>query len=1045
MGQLKVVRAGAGSGKTFDLCRAIADRVVKGLDPERILATTFTRKAAAELKGRIQDRLLHETSLRPADRLAAAGRLELAVMGTIHSVGHQLLSRYAIQRGLSPRLQILDEAAAGRRLDDLLAQLEPGPWHELGRLTSKLSIRSPQALVLSLLSAKRGNQIEEGDFERQMTDSTERLCQILAPDGMSLLAPGFDQLRAELRRALDQIVGLDDKTKITREAVFRLRRLAAGRQEIWADFAKAASTSAGKRSGADACLAGLREMGAQVRGRSELHHDLRALSRHLITQTLDLGREYQRFKEERGLVDYTDLEVLMLELLEEPSLEESLRSDFDLVMVDEFQDTNPLQLSIFIRLRQIAGESRWVGDPKQAIYGFRGADPALVHAVWDREAEKKRLEYNYRSRRGLVELVGRLFGPVLGDEATLKPRRLDGESGVDRWVLSSKNRWKRRERLDGALAAGVARLKEEGTPLRDVAVLARTNHSARAIGAALQDIGIPCLQALPGLLATRECALALAGLRLVASRDDGLAAATVLHLLGDPDRETPDWLEERLRDLKARSEETRKARSRWSLPWLDDPRLAPLDRIDHRILTPSVVVRQVITALDIEGRLHAWGDAPRRSAHLDALLTLARSYEEEALEPAAAVTLTGLVTYLEELASAKDDVRLPPYGLDAVTVSTYHRAKGLEWPVVVLTGLEFDRVPDLFRPDVSGGEPSTDEPLRGRALRFWPWPFGRQMYGNQTISGTGLKQDALGSREGERASALERAEALRLLYVGFTRARDRLVLAHRKGSCGWLEMLPGVNGLLDPELEPGEHPLEGIEETTFTVRRLANDDADDHRQDAPAEERWLESASPASTPLDDRFQSPSHQPAPEAAAATEVVELCDEDPGAGFEPRSAEADALGNAVHAYLAALPGMSALDRDRREEVARRCLEGFSVGADAIDAPALVASGDRLGAWAARTYPGATWAVEVSVSAPRAAGGQWSGLVDLLLLLPGDEAILIDHKSTVISKAGAEAKAASHAGQLAAYAEALEQQGLSISERWIHFPVSGLMVKVG
>ncbi len=102
MSVLEVVRAGAGSGKTTDLCDTVAAAVGQGLDPARILATTFTRKAAAELKGRIQAKLLESRDVDAMIAHSRADRLELAAIGTVHSVAHQLLVRYAIQLGLSP-------------------------------------------------------------------------------------------------------------------------------------------------------------------------------------------------------------------------------------------------------------------------------------------------------------------------------------------------------------------------------------------------------------------------------------------------------------------------------------------------------------------------------------------------------------------------------------------------------------------------------------------------------------------------------------------------------------------------------------------------------------------------------------------------------------------------------------------------------------------------------------------------------------------------------------------------------------------------------
>src|SRR5262245_3116338 len=119
-GVLEVVRAGAGSGKTTDLCNIVEEAVDNGLDPARILATTFTRKAAVQLKGRVQARLLKSANHDPATAHRRADRLELAAIGTVHSVAHQLITRYAITMGLSPRLTVLDESGSARALHNLL-------------------------------------------------------------------------------------------------------------------------------------------------------------------------------------------------------------------------------------------------------------------------------------------------------------------------------------------------------------------------------------------------------------------------------------------------------------------------------------------------------------------------------------------------------------------------------------------------------------------------------------------------------------------------------------------------------------------------------------------------------------------------------------------------------------------------------------------------------------------------------------------------------------------------------------------------------------
>ena len=120
-GALELIRAGAGSGKTYDLCETVANAVSGGLDPARIMATTFTKKAAAELKGRIQTKLLTGTD-DPETNHRNADRLELAAIGTVHSVAHRVLSRYAVELGLSTRLEVMSEQASQQIISEKLNQ-----------------------------------------------------------------------------------------------------------------------------------------------------------------------------------------------------------------------------------------------------------------------------------------------------------------------------------------------------------------------------------------------------------------------------------------------------------------------------------------------------------------------------------------------------------------------------------------------------------------------------------------------------------------------------------------------------------------------------------------------------------------------------------------------------------------------------------------------------------------------------------------------------------------------------------------------------------
>lgn len=1033
---LELVRAGAGSGKTTDLCRIVDEAVRTGLDPARVLATTFTKKAAAELKGRMQANLLVGTG----DRLAAgrnAERLELAAIGTVHSVAHRLLSRYALELGLSPRLEVVTESASERALGHLLGVLPSAAWQPLTDLAGRLGLDDLPQRILGLLAAKRGNRIADAEFAAQMTASAVRVCELLAPDGASTEEPPIGRLHELGEAALESIGTLVDETQTTDKARQKLRQLKSKNLPLWGSYIEALKITAGKRSGADAMLNPLRNHAADVCRNPRLLADVREFSRLLADETNRLDTEYKRYKSERGLVDFTDLEILLLRLLDDKTLAERLREDFDLVLVDEFQDTNPLQLAIFQRLRRISPRSRWVGDPKQAIYGFRDTDPKLVNDLWNdtSDATREELPHNYRSQRGLVQFVGTVFAPVLGDDARQKPQKPSVPRGLERWVFDTKNQ------TDDAtaLACGIARLKAEGIRFGDIAVLERTNRLLKPIAAALGDLGIPCLLESPGLLATREGTTVLAGLRLVADRSDSLAAATLIHIMGDPEKDTPDWIAERLLALAAAKASDDAS---FCQPWEGDPRLARIGEIDRSLLSPAQIVPQVFEALGLAGLVAKWRDPARRCSNLDSLLRHSREYEESAFEAGEAATLSGLILYLEHLEKEKLDLCYPPQGHNAVTLTTYHSAKGLEWPVVVLSGLDSSRSPDMWSPVVTGGGKTDADPLAGRTLRSWTWPFGKTDGEFQKMrSGSGLEDRALASAEGQERADRDSNENLRLLYVGCTRAKSKLVFAHREDKYAWLAQLPAMDSLLKCSLGDGEHALDGID-TSFVLRLLDSSMAENCRVAATQQQRWLSLSGVANPPeFTPRFHPPSQAP----KAQNVVVAHSEELPGPSFFPAGAEENqyaSIGDAVHAYLAALPSMTSISAAEKGTIAARCLSAFSV--TGIFSPAdVVASGDRFLKWVEHRYPGAQWHAEVVTIGARAAGGRWNGVIDLLLRLADRSVVIIDHKSAPIRREHCLAKAQQFTGQIAAYREVVDTLGETVEATWIHFPMPGVMVE--
>ena len=256
---LEVVRAGAGSGKTTDLCDTVAKAVAAGLDPARILATTFTKRAAAELKGRVQAKLLEDSGHAHADRL------ELAAIGTVHSVAHRLLRRYAVELGLSPRLEVFEQGTE-KVLSDLLATIPAARWDALSQHAERLGVMNLPGQILSLLSAKRGNRIENEVFGTQLAASADRVCELLAPNGAAAEALPVTHLHALAQDALAQIETLDnDTTNETTKAKRTLRRITSSNGGLWASYIDAMAIKAGKKSGAHSVLDPLRLHAGEVR------------------------------------------------------------------------------------------------------------------------------------------------------------------------------------------------------------------------------------------------------------------------------------------------------------------------------------------------------------------------------------------------------------------------------------------------------------------------------------------------------------------------------------------------------------------------------------------------------------------------------------------------------------------------------------------------------------------------------------------------------------------------------------------------------------
>lgn len=1063
-----VVSASAGTGKTYHLTGEVTKALASGdVRPEGVVAITYTKKAAAELESRIR------TDLVRAGRGDLAARVRDGYMGTVHSVCERLLREFALETGHSPFLEPIAEAQRERIFAEALAAVLAGREARIEPIAWRFQLEGwEKGPLRSIVELARENGLDGIALRDAGDRSLAALLAVLPPVAMSE-EKYRDRLEAEAGEADRKLRDLNrsgeaaaERREVVAELVRALRRPGL---PPWASQLKAIG-QAWTRS-EQPIVAPLETVIASHLSCARFRADLEQLTRELFGVAADALDAYAQTKQVARVVDFQDMLALAARLLEDAGVAASLGRKLDLVVVDEFQDTSPMQLAVVSALARIARRSVWVGDRKQAIFGFQGSDPVLMgeamkHALVGREPEF--LSESWRSRPPLVAFTSELFARVLAPygfterevRISAPAARPDPAAMADVPVLECW--WWDGNGEHHAVADGVQRLLADAPPVReketgavrplarrDVAVLARRNDDCRKIAAALAARGIPSRIELADLAKTPEAILVRSAVALVAEPADGVAAMDVSYLGGRGAADPDAWLSARLVEAASdRAERDRAAaggapRPVAVLSFADDTRVKALRSLHERAktLAPVEALDAAVATAGLLELVRTWPDPAQRIANLEALRGAARAYEDFCRVQRCAATVAGLVEHLATLEQQKDaNLQAVPGTEDAVTVSTWHSAKGLEWPVVVLASLGFSRDRDPWNPRVE--RPATFDavrPLAGRWVRFWPWPYGKLSAGLELADRIENGPEAATLREDEAR------ERVRLLYVAFTRARDRLVLAGalRRGAPAVAALDPLRDEAGQPVLQVPFGAADGLAVARAgpmalpcRVRALSGAEVEPIAV-APTPRPWYDGAPPVARPRE--IVNPSSEPL-ETKAPGRIVAVS---PLAGRAALRDGTDmgSLGDAVHAFLAA-------DRwiGDREAVAARLLASCRV-AGAIAPASLVRASDALRAFLDERFPGATWRREWPVRARLGDRGHarlLQGEVDLFLER-ADGFVLVDHKSFPGNDRERDERVVAHAAQLGLYAFVLSRAlRKPLLASFIHLPIRGEIVEV-
>lgn len=774
-----IVNAGAGSGKTTVLtARYLRLLEEGGLSPEQIVAITFTRKAAREMRERIDKSLarLSEGDMRWTE---ARGQLISAPISTIHAFYARILKAFPVEAQIDPSFRVLDELEADIMLNEALAKVIAGALAEnCSHLATFSQILGAQALEeegslvqqlrdIYLTMLNRGIPIEDASLSAIYSEQPDwKLCR-----------DNFLRIIAEEERVAAELGARDTADQIgNRKALVQAGQILAEAANPQ-DFVHIYSN-----------LAPLTQLkGGRLKAQKEFVNSAVGQLRQLLTGALAsvLGEAvlsllnrldgiFREIKARAGGLDYSDLQLAVWRLLENnPAVVSRLRHRYKTYMIDEFQDTDRLQHRIVRILVEEGGiipprRLYVVGDEKQSIYRFRGAEVRVFDDVRTKIAGanpqlERQITCNYRSKKPLIDLVNALFshlmetGPI--KYLNLSAHRKGIEPCAELIACSAEPDESIQEAEAKAMADRIQAMVHGGQelatddqdrprPVRygDIAILIKSRTHLREYEHHLRVVGIPyIIVGGVGFYQEQEILDIINLLRAVNNLRDELALVSVLRsplfaldddslfVLSNAKRAHGGILLDH-GDALDQGQARRLERAREIIFRLREE--------NGRMELPDLLNYALDLTMFRELSLTSFSGL-QRYANLEKLVTLAEGYKDSGH------TLTGFLKWLD-FAATRDEAaaQLDSDESDAVRIMTVHASKGLEFPVVFLPICS-------SRLTVYSGSMLLDD--QGSLVFRYPWAC--QVW----------------EQAREKDKEREREEYKRLLYVAVTRAKDWLV------------------------------------------------------------------------------------------------------------------------------------------------------------------------------------------------------------------------------------------------------------------------------
>lgn len=1046
MKNVTYINASAGSGKTYTLTHKLAELIKSGLvRPEQVIMTTFTVKAANEMKEEAK-KVLYENGL-----FEAATQLDQAMIGTIHSVANSLIKKYWFFLGLSPDMGVMAEEDTQFYISQSLSEL---PTHE--ELNQLHAFCESVGIQYGYFSGKNGlnydfwksdiekvialtTNYEIESYDRSVRESLDFIHGFVHP------SVKLDYSPEKLMAILDEHVsfaGTQRESKKKQDVLTEIRRLKRGVSAPTISWYKRLSSVLNSWTKCGARGTQMREELADL-WHSELVYKEQERYIRLLFQLAERWKErFRTFKKERNLLDYNDMEKYLRDLLANKELAEEIRMGYRYLFVDEYQDCSPIQVKIFDRLSELMEHSYWVGDYKQAIYGFRGSDITLTKAVVDRIAtgengcDTETLDTSYRSLPGIVEVCNetfkRTFKGVLDEGSiVLKTHRTNDEK------IRSVRLWDMEDPESVGIADHIAYLLKQGVKPSDIAVLGRTNAPLDALAGILTGTyGIPANRQEVRVSEIKCTPLVLALLALVESEKDSLAKAQIA-VLTEEGYGTNKIIEEKL--LVDANEEIKES------SYLNDvPLVKRLLELRPMLKQQSVgaLIETMVIELDLYNEIKKIGQVDESVSCLDTIVQSGYAYEQHCLQMSLPATVKGFVDYLAVM---------DPVGkgnANGIQLHTYHSSKGLEWKYVILTQL-YEKKNDpkkCVKQDIYGihfsysEQPSASTPYPEVFIRVIPFIYGA---GNTNVPAD-IQQQIEESSLYKEVIKDSLAEANRLLYVGMTRPRDVLIVAlepHKKDvhTLQWLEDVG-----LDCVRPDAQHDIFGVgcrfEDDTMTQDQF--DSLSGYRYLAENEDMKKRRIPYHQEPCDEGVKCLSPSKLHVKGMVDASYQIC-EHMQKGTLVGKTMAD-VGNCIHQIFCGIE-----QHIDSESYYTNLIESYGLKTYLTDYSAIRKAWEMLVNWLTEQFGAAINIYHERPFTLLKDGNVYSGSIDLVWQT-SDGDILIDFKTCPLGQkyildSDSDHYAGWYAGQLDAYTDALEEAGEKVLKRFIYYPVSGMMCEIG